>query len=190
MAKSTFANENSKISAAALRAAAAYGWDKITLDVVAKNARLSLRALQKRFATTNDLVPVIAAEIDKIAFVAFRPVSGTPHDILFDLLMARFDVLQKHRVAILSMLENAQHDCSLGRVLACATLDGIYRVIDIAKLDRPSRPALVAGIGAVYGWAFVAWRKDASHDMTKTMAALDRALRYADKATQFLASHA
>jgi AcrR family transcriptional regulator len=190
MAKSTSAprsaSENARISAAALRVAGAVGWGKLTLEAVAANAKLSPTLLKKRFARPQNLVAVIAEEIDREAFAAAGKVSGAPHDALFDLLMARFDLLQIHRKAILSMAEAARRDPVLARMLACATLDGVYRLIDATAIPHPPRPALAAGIGAVYGYGFLVWRKDASRDMAKTMAAVDRTLRYAGKAAGFL----
>ena len=118
--------------------------------------------------------------------MAAGKVTGTPHDVLFDLLMSRFDVLQKHRKAILSMAEAARQDRGLSCALGRATLSGLYRLIDAAQLDSPSRPVLAAGLGAVYGWAFFVWRRDDSRDMAKTMAAIDRALRLSGKAVSLV----
>jgi nucleoside-diphosphate-sugar epimerase len=184
MAKSASSSENAKISAAALRLAAT-GWEKVTLDAVARAAKIAPAALKKRFAAPADFIPVIAAEIDREAFKSAGK-TGAPHDILFDLLMARFDIMQKHRNAILNMQAFAYRDRMLARALACATWDGAYRVIDAAGLETPRRIVLAAGIAAVYGCAFIAWRGDHSRDMAKTMAALDRALRWAGKAAELM----
>ena len=186
MPKPAFIDENAKISAAALQIAGAKGWASVTLDAVAKAAKIAPAKIKQRFTAPQDLVPVIAAEIDREAFAAFGQVSGTPHDILFDLLMARFDVLQKNRQAILSMAATIRQDRALSCALARATLDGVYRVIAASRLKEPPRPVLALGIAAIYGWAFWAWQRDDSRDMAKTMAALDRALRLSGKALDLL----
>lgn len=178
--------QDAKIVAAALRVAGAAGWDKTTVDAVANAAKLTPALLKKRFAAPVDLVPLIAEQIDREAFAAAGKSTGTPHDILFDLLMARFDALQKNRKAVLSMEMSARQDRKLAGALACATLDGIYRLIDAAKFDTPLRPILASGLGMVYGFAFFAWRRDDSRDLAKTMAALDRALRWAGKAAALI----
>jgi AcrR family transcriptional regulator len=178
-------SENTRIAHAALKLAAAQGWNCVTVDAIAKCVKISLPAFKKKFVSIYDIVPVIAEEIDREAFARGK-VSGTPHEILFDILMARFDVMHENRKAILSMADAVRADHRLSCILARTTLDGIYRVIDTAKLTQPPRPALACGVGLVYGWAFFAWRGDNSRDMAKTMAALDRALRLADKAQTFL----
>ncbi len=186
MTKSKAQTENAKICASALRLAAAQGWENVTLDAVAKGAKISSTIIKKRFAAPHELVAVIVEEISREALAVAGKPSGTAHDILFDLLMVRFDVLQKNRNAILSIAEAARRDVALSRALTRAVLNGLYSVIDVAALNTPPRPVLAAGLSAVYGWAFLAWRRDESRDMAKTMAALDRGLRLAGKATEVL----
>jgi len=186
MPKTASTTDNAKISAAALRLASAKGWQSLTLDAVAKTAKIPLATLKKRFNAPSELAPIIAEEIDHMAFAHTGKPTGTPHDILFDLLMARFDILQKNRQAILSMAEAARTDRALSCALARAITDGAYRLIDAANLKTSSRLVLALGLMAVYSWAFYAWRKDKSPDMAKTMAALDRALRLANKVSEIL----
>ena len=176
---SSFTAQN-KIANAALNLAAAKGWKSVTLDAVAKSAKLSAATVKEHASLPHHLIPLIAEMIDREAFK--QKTTGAPHDVLFDLLMARFDILQKHRKAILSMAEAARHDRVLSCALIRATTDGAYRLIAAAALKHaPPRPALAAGLTAIYGWAFFVWRKDESRDMAKTMAALDRALRLSGK---------
>lgn len=182
MPKDTAPSENARIAAAALRLAAAKGWPQVTLDAVAKAARIPVAKLRQRFSASHQFAPIIAEAIDREAFAAAGKTTGTPHDVLFDLLMARFDILQKHRKAIVSMADTARHDRSLSCALTRATIDGIYRLIETSHLTAPPRPVLALGLIPIYGWAFWVWRQDTSRDMGKTMAALDRGLKWAGKA--------
>jgi AcrR family transcriptional regulator len=184
MRKNTTNLDDAKITAATLNLAAKLGWEKVTLEAIAQTAKIPVEALKKRFTSPHHLVPVIAETIDAEAFVTMP--SGSTHDILFDLLMARFDILQKNREAILSMAEASRHDRKLSCALACAALRGADRIIDKAQLSKPPRPVLGAGLVAVYGWAFNVWRHDESRDMAKTMAATDRALRIAGKVAELV----
>jgi hypothetical protein len=154
------------------------------LDKIAKAVKMAPATLRQKYATTAALVPLIAFEIDRQAFA--QKFTGAPHDILFDILMARFDIMQKHRPAITGMAKAARHDRTLACALGRATIDGTYCVIEIVKITHPPRPALAAGIIAIYSWAFLAWQHDSSRDMARTMAALDRGLRLASKALAIL----
>ena len=162
------------------------GGKSVTLALVAKQAKIPPDRLKKHFKAVPDLIPLIAEEIDRMALASMGKATGVAHDVLFDLLMARFDILQKNRKAILSIAQAAHRDRSLSCALARATFDGSYRLIDAARLDKPPRPILAAGLSAIYSWAFYVWRKDESRDMGKTMAALDRTLRVAGKAAELL----
>jgi AcrR family transcriptional regulator len=182
MPKATIQTENAKICAAVLRLVAAKGWKNVTLEAVAKAAKASSASFKKSFATKNDLIPVIIEEIDcKVLATAGNP-SNKPHDVLFDLLMARFDHLQANRGAILSIADASRRDPALSRTLACTLWASAQRLAAATKITAPPLPILAAGLGAVHGWAFLAWRRDESRDMAKTMAALDRALKLAGKA--------
>ena len=178
--------QNAKLAAAALILAATKGWQYVTLDAVAKESKIPLTALKKRFSAPHDLIPVIVDEMTREAIATAGIPPGPPRDVFFDLLMARFDVLQKHRKAILSITESARQDHALACTLARAGFKSMAAIVDAAKLDTSPRLVLTMGLSAVYAWAFVAWSKDKTRDMSKTMAALDRALRLAEKATEFL----
>ena len=181
MSKPSFDAIDRTLSAAALRLAASKGWEETSLEDIARSAKIPLTKLKTRFKTSSDLVPVIAKVLDREAFQG-KKFSGAPRDKLFDILMARFDVLQKHKAAILSMAAAAKGNRKLFCVLAQTMIEGCYRIVDTAKLDRPRRPILVLGLMALYSSVFWVWCQDKSRDMAKTMAALDRALRLSDKA--------
>jgi hypothetical protein len=157
------------------------GWDGVTLGAVARATHTPLGQLKKIYAKTHDLVPLVAEHIDREAFGAASLHNGPPDEILFDLLMARFDVLQKNRAAILSMAKASRHDRALGWAVTRAAWDGMYRLLEAAHLTTAARPLYATALAAIYGWTFVVWSKDTSRDMAKTMAALDRALKVAAK---------
>jgi AcrR family transcriptional regulator len=178
--------DDAKLSAAVMRLVAAKGWGKMTLNDVAKTAKIPLSEIKARFKGTSDLIAVIAKETDKEAFAPLSKISGTPHDRLFEILMARFDIMQKHRSVFLNMAHEARVNHALSCALARASIASLNRIIDTSRLTQPPRPILASGIGAVYGWAFYIWCKDTSHDMAKTMAAIDKALRWAGKIAQLI----
>jgi len=177
--------ENPRIVKAALRLAAK-GWAHVTIDAVAREAKIPATKLKQRFALPSDIAALIVAETSHEAVIAAGKPTGPAHDILFDLLMTRFDILQKIRSAILNISDAARRDCGLSRILAKAALNSAYAFADASKITAPPRHVLALGIAAIHGWAFIVWRKDESHDMAKTMAALDRALRLAGKTAEFL----
>ncbi len=165
--------ENKRLAAAALRLAAARGWDNVTSAAILKEAKLKKRALALR-----DIAGIVVDEATRQA-LAGRDVSGSPRDVLFDLMMTRFDVLQEHRKGVLAIAHAARHDRGLACVLARKVLAGMQATAAQARRAGVRMPQAVlgAGLSALYGYVFWVWSRDTSRDMAKTMAALDRILR-------------
>lgn len=180
MAKaSDIKTEKAKISAAFLRLVARKGWDGVTVVAVAKQAGISPASFKKRFAEPVEIIPLVVDGVTREALAASEAPAGNPHDALFDLMMARFDVLQKNRKAILALADAARRDRPLAIALGRSVWEAIHTTIDAAEINAPSRSLSALGLTAVYGWAFWTWRQDKTRDMSKTMAALDRALKLA-----------
>lgn len=178
-------SENARICAAALRLASK-GWDRATLDAVAKAANIASSKLKQKCASSAALAALIVDETGREALSAAGKPTRNAHDTLFDLFMARFDVLQKNRQATLNIADAAKRDPLLARALARATLRSLDAFADHSKIETRHHYAFVFGLSAVYAYAFAAWRKDTTRDMSKTMAALDRALRFAGKTARLL----
>jgi hypothetical protein len=181
MPKAKPQTQNAKIAKGALRLAAKKDWSLVTLEAIAKEAKIPLPMLKKCFFAPHEIVPVIIREVTREALAKAGKTPGTPRDVLFDLLMARFDVMQKDRKAILSINNAMRYDPALSYVLVRTILESLGTMIDVTKLDMSLRSVLVAKLTAIYGWAFLAWSKDNTRDMSKTMAALDQALRLDEK---------
>jgi AcrR family transcriptional regulator len=186
MPKAPAKTDTVKITEATFRLAAADGWTNLTLEAIAKEAKLAPASFKKRFSSTYDLIPILVDEVTDQALASAEGAQGAPHDIVFDLMMARFDVLQKYREGVLAIAEEAQWDRTLASALTRGVFDSMIATIDAANLELPSRPATAVGLSAAYGWAFLAWRSDTSSDMSRTMAALDKALRLAGKAVDLV----
>ncbi|MFA4995400.1 MAG: hypothetical protein WC521_08890 [Bdellovibrionales bacterium] len=175
-------HQNAAVSAAVLRVASAKGWQGASLAAIAKEAKIPLATLKKRYASPHEIIPVVIEEMTREALAGAGKVSGSPRDVVFDLLMARFDVLQKNRKAILSIADAARCDPALARALGVSVRKSMAATADAAKLGASLRPVAAIGLSAIYGLAFWTWRKDNTRDMAKTMATLDKGLRLAEQA--------
>ncbi|MDD4617457.1 MAG: hypothetical protein PHW76_10220 [Alphaproteobacteria bacterium] len=178
--------ECARICAAVLKIAGEGGWSSVTLDNVAKGARVTLASVKKRAKTPNELVPLIVDGMTLEALAETASPSGDAHDALFELMMARFDVLQEHRAGVLAIADAARRDGALAVALGRAVFRSMSKTVEAAHFDLPSPPIMAAALAAVYGWAFFAWRRDKTLDMSKTMAALDRALKLVGKGVEIV----
>jgi AcrR family transcriptional regulator len=181
-----------KIIAATLKLIAANGWNGLTLEQIAKAAKLSLPDLKKAFTDKGQILAAIVQHVDDevTATVAKNGGAATPHDRLFDVMMTRFDILQQHRQAFLNLIKDARRDPGLARVLLPAHRKAMERMLDLAGLQNDGMKQLLAvtGLGAIYALALCTWSKDDTADMPRTMAILDRSLRRISIITEFLFS--
>jgi len=179
----------SKICAATLQLAAQRGWNALTLDQIARGAKVLPTQAKGYFKDKNEILPALVRYIGKQSARAKFDARAKPRDRLFEALMARFDALQKHRKGILAITEDCPRDPSLVRFILPAEWREMESLLKTAKLMPDSelkRSLVVAALLGVYGWALCCWQRDKTPDMAKTMAGLDRGLRGAETAAQFL----
>ena len=122
------------------------------------------------------------------AALAETPTDGTIRDKLFDLLMRRFDALQAHRAGVVALLRALPSEPPTALLLACATRRSMRWMLETAGASTAGlRGTLrVRGLVAVWVWTLRAWERDESADLSGTMAALDAALRRADRVAAWL----
>lgn len=179
------------VVATAMTLAATRGWRELSLGEIAEEAGLTLAQMYERFPTKASILLALAKEADAnmLAVAARDPdkAEEPPRDRLFDVLMARFDVLAPHKDGIAAVLRDGAGNPFCGPIIAACWG---------RRLTRSMRWALeAAGIGsggmrgtvrakallAVYASVVPVWLRDDSADMARTMAALDRRLAQADR---------
>ncbi|MSO96780.1 MAG: hypothetical protein EXR11_00970 [Rhodospirillaceae bacterium] len=178
-----------RILSAAMDEAAAVGWSHLSLEGVAKRARMKLGDVLTHSPTKAHLLARFANHIDA---AALSPVDAVDHtqsvkDRLFDLLMRRFDALQKHRNGIIALMKGVARDPAEAAMLLARLSRSMTATLSAAGLSPHGLMgcAQMMGLKAVYLSALRAWRVDESSDMAKTMAALDKALGFAERAANF-----
>lgn len=99
-------------------------------------------------------------------------------DRLFEVLMARFDQLQAHRAAVISISNAAQRDPRLMSLFLCALPKSMRHMLDCAGLRATGVEGQVKARVLALLWLQAArhWIKDDSPDMERTMAKLDEEL--------------
>jgi AcrR family transcriptional regulator len=183
-------SENSRIAAAAMEEAAAVGWHAMTMTAVAARAGVKLGELLLRAPTKQHLLWLLADETDQAVFGNLEAIDDTVSvkDRLFDLMMRRFDALQKYRDGVLALSKWLLRD-PLATVLMGPRLSRSMASTLTAAGVKTSGLwgcAQTEALKVVYASALNAWRHDDSTDMSKTMAALDKALGHAERAASFV----
>jgi ubiquinone biosynthesis protein COQ9 len=183
-------NLDAKIADATLRLAGKKGWDALDFDVISKAAKIPASQLCGQFRDKNAMLPAIVKFIDQRTAKALgKPDKrASPRDRLFEVLMARFDILQEYREGIVAILNNGIKNPAIGRYLLPAHCNSMRQILAASGISMPGseKKLITAGFLAVYYRTICYWKKDSSPDMNRTMAVLDQGLRFACKAAELL----
>jgi AcrR family transcriptional regulator len=171
-----------RILAAALQCAAAKSWDDVTLLDITEAAKLPLVDLRNEFSSKTDILAgLLRAVDDEVVKRAPRRTADQPaRDVLFDIVMTRFDVLGPYKKALQSIHASGPADLALARPV----LASMHWMLEAAGIntDGAAGGLRVTGLAAVYASVFRTWLEDDDPGHARTMAALDRRLRRGESA--------
>ena len=178
-----------RLLAAAMSEAAAVGWQNLSFEVIARRAGMTLGEVLTHIPTRSHLLARFADHVDHTGLRALETVDHdqSVKDRLFDVIMRRLDVLQKHRSGVIAMMKGVMAEPGEAAMLLARLSRSMAVTLAAAGLSPHGLRGLaqLMGLKAVYLSTLRAWRDDASADMAKTMAALNRALGYAEQAANF-----
>ncbi len=168
-----------------LSLAVEFGWRHVALSEVAERAGLSEANLLRHLPSKSALFEMIVRDTDAqvLTNVRIDEDDGSARERLFDVLMARFDILAPRRLGIAAILRDGFTDpLTLGRRLCCVT-DSMKIMLETAQIPTsgPFGALRIKGSLALYAATFRVWLQDDSQDMAKTMASLDKALIQVEK---------
>jgi ubiquinone biosynthesis protein COQ9 len=170
-----------RILAAALECAAKKSWAEVSLLDIAEGANLPLSELRGAFTTKSDIIAALLRAVDDevLKRAAKRSEGQEKRDLLFDIMMTRFDVLGPHKAALKSIHASGPADLAL----AGPFLSSQHWMLQAAGIatDGPTGALRVAGLGLTYASVFRVWLQDDDPGLAKTMAALDRRLRRGER---------
>lgn len=181
-----------KICDAALRLAATQDWNDLTLEQIAKAAKVPRVQAKKLFADKDAILPALIRRTGReVAAAVGGPARALTHDRLFEVMMARFDILQSHRAAILGIINAVRRNPALARAIVPAEAQAMRAMLVLAGFKGTGIEEIFAAAGllAIYALALCRWARDDSPDMAKTMALLDRSLRRGGKLAELLFPH-
>ncbi len=160
-------------------------WEKATLNLVAERAGIPLSDLISHVHNRFDLLDHFGDRTNLRAIRIAEEEGGSEavRDKLFALIMARFDVLAPHKAAIQSLASTARRDPGLALYFAHKVRTSMSLFLEVAGVNTATAQGRLKanGLAMLYGRVARTWFKDDSEDMSKTMAALDKALADAER---------
>ena len=166
--------------------AALRGWQDLSLVEAAQDAGLDLSRVRRRFPNRGAVLMRFGADADAAALSGVP--SGTPRERLFDIVMNRFEALQKHREGVRALLSAMRTDPATSLLLYAGTLRSMKWMLEGAGVPATgiSGSLRIHGLMALWLYGLRAWEQDDSPDLSGTMAAVDRGLDRAIQAERSL----
>lgn len=165
----------------ALALAAARAWKDVTIFDIADAAQTEIASLAG--LSPSDAADVLDDHFDRAIALDLRTPDMTQslRDRLFDLSMKRFEAMEPHRAALLS-IETGRDGVAAAAAFARAGRTARW-ILTLAgeRVDGIDGAAKVQGLAVVLTRSHQAWREDKDGDFVKTMAALDKGLRQAEE---------
>ena len=173
-----------RLIAAAMKLATERPWKDVTLIDIADTAGLTLADIRASFDGKPAIVRgFVRAVDDALLKQARKPQQGEgPRDALFEVIMARFDLLNPHKQALRSIVRDADPDLAM----IGSALSSQQWMLSAAGIESSGSRGVVRtlGLASVYASVFRTWLDDDDAGMARTMAALDRRLRRGDRNLQ------
>jgi AcrR family transcriptional regulator len=167
------------------------GFAAVVLREVAQASGLGLAELYALFPDKVSLAAAFLARIDGEVLAdlpsAIDP-EETARDRLFDVMMRRYDALRPHRSVVRALRQAMTGDPLLALSLGAALRRSMACMLGAAALsaDGLAGAARQHGLLAIHYAVVGIFERDESPDLSKTMAALDRRLKTAERWVQLL----
>lgn len=172
----------------ALKLAAEKPWNSISLAEIARAANKTLADFYGEI-DKDGLVDELDKRLDKACCSEPIEPEASLRERIFEASMLRFEAMEDHRDAILSIRKSWMLD-PVRRFKAAARRTRTARwILTCAEEDGPALSARAVILSGILFRAEEAWEKETSPDFTRTMSQLDRDLRsvteFADQIRDF-----
>ena len=180
-----------KIINSALHLAVTQGWEYTTLRDIALCAELSMSDVFEHIDDKNDILVLLGRMIDRKVMENIEisdDDSTCPRDRLFDVTMDRYEALGDYREGVCAIFESFKYDPKQVVVSMPHLCRSMSWMLEVSGIETAGiKGALkVAGLTGIYLEVLKVWLKDESADLSKTMAALDKALGRAERMANVL----
>ncbi|MCC2111829.1 MAG: TetR/AcrR family transcriptional regulator [Hyphomicrobiales bacterium] len=174
-----------RIIDALMALAAEKAWDKISLDDVAKRAKVDLAALRRSFDSKFAILEALAARVDAevLGDLDEEMAEEVARERLFDVLMRRFEALQPYKEGLRSVHAALTSDPLFLAAWNRIAVTSQTWMLTAAGIGSEGIAGLLRAQGLVFAYAraFRTWLDDDDPGLARTMAALDKGLREGER---------
>ncbi|HVJ53056.1 MAG TPA: helix-turn-helix domain-containing protein [Aliidongia sp.] len=167
---------------AAMRLAAERPWQALSLAEIADAAELGVVELYRLLSSKAAILREFSRRVDAAALAVATDPEERPRDRLFDILMRRFDALAPYKPALRRMVADTRRLRFDPIPMALCLPRSMGWMLEAAHISSTgiAGAVRVKVLCLAYLSVLRTYLDDESPDLTRTMAALDRALRRAE----------
>ena len=150
-------------------------WHNIKYEEIIKSTNKKNTSINSK----KDLIKNINRYVDHLLKKETKFIEkSTPKDTLFEVIMMRFDILQKNRISFLKLYYSFKITPQKSLIFIPSFLESMILVAKIANINiNGIRGGLIIkGIFIIYIATFFSWINDNSTSLEKTMTSLDNYL--------------
>ncbi len=159
-------------------------WYSIKIDDVYKKTKINKKYLQNNITNKRDLLQNINHYFDFMLRKTADSVDHSTHkDMIFEVIMMRFDILQIYRKPIIKIFEFFKKRPQELLFILPSLIESMITMARLAKISIVGIKGnlKVKGLLVIYLSSFLVWVKDNSQSLDKTMTSLDNHLDRAGK---------
>lgn len=170
------------VIAAAMDLAAQHGWRGLALADIALHAHMGMAELVNHFPSKTAILDAYAKAIDERMMAGPMESGEGMRDRLFDVMMRRFEAMAPDRHALSAILRDTATD---PWAMACGALRfgrSMMLTLETAGISTSGVVGIarIKGLAAIHLYVLKTFLDDDSPDLSRTMTALDKALRKAE----------
>ena len=155
-------------------------WSRITIDEILNKKNKKNINIKSKF----DLLKNVNRYVDSLLISEMKFLeSSTTKDMLFEVIMARFDILQQNRQSFIEIYNGFKKKPKEFIKLLPSFLESMIVTAELSKFNVNGIKGSIRlkGLMVVYFTTFFQWLDDKTTSLEKTMTGLDKNLDKAEK---------
>ena len=160
-------------------------WNTLTLDDVIEKKNKKHKFIKSK----TDLLRNLNRYVDMVLIDKTKDIeNSSTKDMLFEVLMARFDILQENRISFIKIFQALKKSPNKLLKLFPSFLESMIVTAELAKFNVNGLKGSIRlkGLFFVYLATFYSWIDDKTLSLEKTMTALDKNLDQAEKFSKYI----
>ena len=165
-----------KIAQQTLKLLTTYEWQSISIDMICKKLKLNKKRISRNFQNKDDLLKNINKYFDDFILIETKLLEkSTPRDMIFEIFMLRYDLLNQYRKSILKIFKVFKNYPKNFILLLPSFIESIEMMAKYANIETKGLIGVLKlkGLLIIYFSTFLIWLNDESDSLERTMTGLD-----------------